>query len=905
MTLNRRLATIISCLLILSFIVVQASDRRTRLGDRRTVALPGSMVLDEFAQPIIAASGKVGFVSSVTTGTVVCFSVSSGRILSSITVGESAGPITLVEGSGHRLIAAPSANAPGNGYPATVSIVDATQARQLEIKSLLVLPDKASITRSTRAVLTSDGRHCLIASSSASGVDSSIDSRKDESTLFSFDVETGQVVAQLKLAGKPSEIAFFDDGTTRRLAIASPASGVVSIFNVDAQGALSEAGVFTAPNGGFDEANNPAFSGDGRMVYIAAASGDQVFALDSQSGILLDAIAVPGPERLTTAAAGDGVELIAVTSVRRAAGEKRGGVTVLRSQHGRLVVKSEFAPPEGVEFSRANNVAFTADTSVAFVASATGMLFAFNTDTGELESYQAIGSELRRLALSERTQKLAAIRSSPTGDEIAIVSFDLVRPDDLDPSAPLIDSLQPAEVEQGRLKNLQLVVIGQRLGEGASVIVNGAEMAAEVTANGRGIETRLPRALFDDVKTITVQVKGANGVLSAPRELRVVRPGSPILDAIHPAEVAGPSGAFTLKVTGGNFRASSTIFVAGRALNTQQVSGATLQTVVPAELAQSPGQLKVLVRDLAVSDLVSANNRDLTIFGPRITELEPQNNKVVAGDGEFTLQVRGVNFRSGATVEINGEAIPASAVHYVGRSRISVRVPRQYSQDAGKLAVIVRNPEGTASDSAAVDVRAPQIVRFAQKEVVAGVSGARIDIRGQDFRRRARVYVGNGRDINVQLARPQIRFRSSTHLVITLKDELKNLIGQPGRLEFNVVNPNSADGVSSSKATLSVVGPVVAGVQFEPLAEDIRQTRLVISGANFRRGAMIEFVKGDAVVRQAAPATLRGDRATLVIPGRVIDALGDFTVRVVNPGQVASTPFRPAAQAVVAGGGED
>jgi len=465
--------------------------------------------------------------------------------------------------------------------------------------------------------------------------------------------------------------------------------------------------------------------------------------------------------------------------------------------------------------------------------------------------------------------------------------------------------LQPAEVEQGRLKNLQLVVTGQRFSDGASVIVNGAEMAAELTQKGSALETRLPRALFDDVKSISIQVKGANGVLSSPRELRVVRPGAPILDEIRPAEVAGPSSGFTMKVTGRNFRASSTIFVAGRALNTQQTNASTLQAAVPADLLASPGELKVVVRDLAVPDLVSANNKDLLIYGPRITELAPVNNKVVAGDGDFKLRIRGENFRGGAAVEINGQALPGNAITFASRSHLSVRVPRQFAQDAGQMAIAVRNPEGAVSDSATIDVRAPQIVRFAQKQVMAGIDRARIDIRGTDFRRGARVYVGNGRGVNLQVDRPHVSFRSSTHLTVTLNDELKRLLDQPGQLQFNVVNPNSGDGVSSQKASLDVVGPVVAGVQFESLANDPKQVRLIIEGANFRRGALVEFVKGDAVVRQATPVSLRADRVTVIVPARVIDALGAYTLRVVNPGQVASTPFRPQSREALAASDDD
>ena len=885
---DRKLATLILCLLVLSFVVVQASDRHARLGQMRSFSLPASSILDENAQPVISSSGKTGFVSSVTGGAVISFSVSSGKMLSSIVVGETAGPVSLVETGGRRLISVASANDPSKDNPATVSIVDATSAKRLSLKSLLFLPPKAVITHTTRALLTSDARFCLVASSF------------DEPTLFSFDVETGQIVSELKLAARPSEIALFDDGKQRKMAIASAHSNNLSVIAIDEQGALSSLASLTPGGARFDEANNPVFSDDGRVIYIAAANGDHLYLIDADSGIQLDSISVPTPQRISVTRGADNVELVAVTSVR----DKRGGVTILKSQHARLFPQTEFAPPEGVAFSRANNVVFTSDAATAFVGSTTGVLFAFNTETGELESYQAIGSGLRRVALSEKSQTVAAVRSAESGDEVVIINFDLVNPDDLDPTSPIIDSLLPAEVEQGRMKNLSLVVRGQRFMDGSSVIVNGAEMAAELTENGRSLATKLPRALFDQISTISIQVKGAGGTLSEVRELKVIRPGAPILEKIRPSEVAGPSLAFTLRVTGQNFRASSTIFVAGQALNTQQVGANTLQAVVPANLVASVGQLKVLVRDLAVSDLASANYKDLTIYGPRITELNPAVNKIVAGGGDFNLLIKGQNFRNGSQVEINGQPLPESAVRHTGRSTIKVVVPKSLFQDAGKLSVAVRNAEGSVSEAGEIDVHAPQIVKFGQAKLMAGITSTRIDIRGQNFRRGARVYIGNGSDMNVLLGKRQIRFRNSTHIAVTLKGDLNKLLAQPGALQFNVVNPNDGDGVSSKKTTLDVVGPNILNAQIEAVNNDERARRIVIEGANFRKGAMVEFVKGDAIIRQQSPESIKGDRLTITVRARTIDAMGSFRVRVVNPGNVASTALQPQ-QGELASGNED
>ena len=108
--------------------------------------------------------------------------------------------------------------------------------------------------------------------------------------------------------------------------------------------------------------------------------------------------------------------MIAATRIRKPSNGKPGGVTIIENRNGRLASRSEFTPPDGIDFSPANNVAFTADASTAFVGSATGILFAFNTGSGELESYQEIGSEIRRVALSEKTHSIAAVRSSSSGD---------------------------------------------------------------------------------------------------------------------------------------------------------------------------------------------------------------------------------------------------------------------------------------------------------------------------------------------------------------------------------------------------------------------------------------------------------------------------------------------------------
>jgi outer membrane protein assembly factor BamB len=889
---NRRPATLVACLLLLSLIVAQGSDHRTRLSQVRSLSLPSSAVLDEHAQPLIAASGKVGFVASVTGGSLISFSLTSGKILSSVTVGDNVGAIsmieTAIETASRRLIAVPAANDPRGGGPATVTIVDATRAKRLEMRSLLVLPRDAQITSSTGAVLTHDGRFCLIASSF------------DVPTLYSFDVQTGELISHLALIGRPSEIAIYDGIGRRLVAIASAEKNNLSLIKVDDQGGLSSGANFSPSVAHFEGANNPAFSFDGRTVYIAGSTGDRVFALDSESGGIIDSISVTSPERITVAVGADGIERIGTIRVRASSAAKPGGVTIIANQAGRLTTRSEFSAPDGIDFSSANNVAFTSDASIAFVGSTSGMLFAFNSDTGELESYQKIGSELHRVALSEKARSIAVVRSASSGDEVVLVSFDAVFSDETDPSAPAIDSLSPDTVEQGRLKNLKLVVIGQNFTEGSSLVVNGVEMGADLVKKGRALQTSLPKSLFDQAQQISIQVKAANGSVSQPKALNVIRPGVPVIDKISPAEVPGPSDPFTLRVKGSNFRVSSAIVVAGVALNTQQLNPQTLQAVVPADIASvvAKDPVKVQVKDLAVSDLVSAN-KDLLIFGPRVNELRPSVDSVIAGARKFTLKIVGDNFRDGAQVAINGTIVVANRIVSANRKSMKVIVGDQLFQSAGRLTIVVRNTGGGESDPKDLDIHGPEIASLNPTKLLAGVPDVRVDIFGQNFRRRARVYV-KSTDKALQVPRQQIRFRDSTHIVVTLGGDLNDLIAKPDTLQFEVVNRNGGDGVPSLDQPLDVVGPNITDASIKPIKKDDTHVSITINGENFRRRAIIEFVKDGATVLQQTPVKLNENLAKLIVKKKRIDALGTFQVRVVNPGSAApvpSNPFQPKQSA--------
>jgi outer membrane protein assembly factor BamB len=415
MKVGRKQIALLISLFIFSLVAVHVNSDQTKFKESRIIALPPEAILDERCSPVLAVNGKVGFITSVTTGSVMSFNTTSGRIMSSIIVGETAGAISLVETDSRRLLAVPTANDPDHDRPANISIVDATKPKELQIVTLIILPKTAHITPSTPVFLTADARLGIIASSFP------------EPTLYSFNAETGQIISQLAIIGRPSEIAMRNLGKNNLIAIASAAANSLSFINLDFNGLLTQTSFFSPEKARIDESNNPVISINGRIAYIAASEGGILFSVDTVTGELINSLKVSSvPQRISLARTQNREELIALTLARASASNQAGGVLIVVSSRGQLKVKSNFEPPEQIEFSKVNNVVFSDDATRAFVGSKSGVLFAFNTETGELQSYQSLGSELLSIITNSTVQKIIIIKRNANHDEIVITDFEIV-----------------------------------------------------------------------------------------------------------------------------------------------------------------------------------------------------------------------------------------------------------------------------------------------------------------------------------------------------------------------------------------------------------------------------------------------------------------------------------------------
>ena len=403
---------------------------------------------------------------------------------------------------------------------------------------------------------------------------------------------------------------------------------------------------------------------------------------------------------------------------------------------------------------------------------------------------------------------------------------------------------------------------------------------------------RLSNALFHDAGNISITVKNAGGVESMPMLLRVARPNDPVINLISPDEVPGPHGTFTLKVFGKNFRASSFVCVGEDPKNTVWVSDTKLTAQVDAETKFKVGELRVRVKDMNVSDLFS-NEKTLTVFGPRIDRLVPSVDTIVAGGGTFILRIVGQNFRYPATVEINGDVVPPELVSRPSRELIKVVVRPRFFQDAAKFAVVVKNPDGSASKEQELAALPPAITAFDPGELVAGDSKVRMRISGSNFMKRAKVVFSVREGSTFEVGEDKIRFRSRSLIVLSLSDQLSQLMNDTGKLTVRVVNPNKGDGVPSAIKDLKVSGPVIAQALIRPVKAEPSFSRLIITGSNFRPGATIEFVIGKEVQWRQSPDSTRMGRVIAEMSNKRLKALETSLVRVVNPGGFESEPVKP------------
>ena len=689
------------------------------------------------------------------------------------------------------------------------------------------------------------------------------------------------------MSGAPSEVTLFDQGRRKIIAVSNNVDNGLALIRIERSGDLRLTGTFSVAGVEFDAWNNPAFSPDGTRVYIAATRGDRLFAVNADSGALIDSIEIASPSGITTAGNSDW-ELIGVT--RPSSDTRTGGIELFGYSDGRLERRSTFFPPDQITFSRANRVVFDSKGKTSFVGSASGMLFAFDVASGLLDASRQLGSELRSINLEESARTITALRSTPSGDEIVTIAFEEDGSANSE-AAPEITSLEPNRVVQGRRK-LSLVVSATNLAQNSVLHVNGTAVEAELIRKGAALKAVLPGSFFTSPAELRVTIS-TGAATSGEGVLSVVRPDSPIVEKINPNEIFGPEARLTVNVLGSGFRTNSVVFLGERALKTERINSGKLKVEITPEVNPQVGRLSLVVRDLAINDLVS-NTVDVEILGPKIESIETKPQKVIAGGDGFRMNIRGRNFREGAIVKVGDELITPGRVNRVNARLLKVLIPKRMVQEARVLPVIVTNTQGGDSAPVNFEALAPVVSAVDPGPLLAGSPGASFHVNGENFRKHSRVSLRTETGEVINIKRSRVKFKSDTRLFVNLPRDFAEILSQPSTLNLVVVNPNSRKGVPSTDFELKVLGPEITEARLLPIDGRDQRERLVITGANFRRGAVVEFIKDGEVVDRKVPVSLEGGRIAVIVRSRFINALGVYQVRVSNPAKVRSGSVTPS-----------
>ena len=279
-------------------------------------------------------------------------------------------------------------------------------------------------------------------------------------------------------------------------------------------------------------------------------------------------------------------------------------------------------------------------------------------------------------------------------------------------NAPLeIDTINPVLIAVG-VNGFTLTVDGVGFVSGAVVQWNGTALTTTPISVNQ-VTAQVPASLVTSPITASITV-AAGGGTSNQVPLSVVS-ADPIVNSIAPnLAMAGGSG-FTLTVNGTGFATGAVVQWNGTALTTAFISSQVLKAAVSSGLiaAVATAQVTVVVNG-AASNAVPFN---VTNANPTIGSLYP--SVALAGAGQFTLTVHGVNFGASPALYWGSNRLTASAPPTA--EQITATVPANLITSAGSVNVTVQSG-GVTSNGLPFFVTGPQpsVGLLDPPEVIAG-----------------------------------------------------------------------------------------------------------------------------------------------------------------------------------------
>jgi hypothetical protein len=248
----------------------------------------------------------------------------------------------------------------------------------------------------------------------------------------------------------------------------------------------------------------------------------------------------------------------------------------------------------------------------------------------------------------------------------------------------------------------------------------------------------------------------------------------PAITALSPSSVRVGSGPFSLVVTGSKFLPGAVVLLGGNTLPTAYDSEGQLTAQVSAALVSVGGLAEVRVRN-PKGELSSAARFLIIDDPPRIARITPQ----VAGTGADNLEISiaGERFQSGASVLVQGGAVPA---RFVSASSMVATLPGALLVRAAELLMLVENADGNRSNTAMLTVEnGPLITRLSKEKIRAGRGAFDLTLGGVAFKPGIVLFV-NDTAVNTT-------YISQTEFTARIPAEMT---AQPGVLTLQARHPN-------------------------------------------------------------------------------------------------------------------
>jgi hypothetical protein len=398
---------------------------------------------------------------------------------------------------------------------------------------------------------------------------------------------------------------------------------------------------------------------------------------------------------------------------------------------------------------------------------------------------------------------------------------------------PVLTSISPSSIPQGS-PTTTIALVGSGFVPQSHVTWDGTALVTTFVSDTELSASISPAQLADAAThDVAVTSPAPGGGSSASQQFfvtPVVENPVPAIASVSPNLLPVTNVDTQIAIVGSNFIASTSAVIGVTGIPTFFVSDTQLTATIPAAYLAAAGTIDIGVFNPAPGGGFSATTVPVTIQAlnpaPTLTTISP--NTLVAGSGQFNIDLTGTGFVAGASAffgvdrlatlvssDTTAQAtVPASLVNNVGSIAVTIVNPTPGGGASNALTFTVTAPGpvdagggvdagGDASDAGdAADAQAqnpvPTLTSISPDNVVAGSGQLNIDLVGTGFVVGADVFFGGTRlatmvtsDTTAQATIPASVVAHATAAFITIVNKPPGG-GTSNRLVFTVTAPPDA-----------------------------------------------------------------------------------------------------------------